>query len=76
MQIKKKRAFGTWFNRILFHGVKSLRTTKYTYGFLSLFVVDKAMAFVSLNPAATASSNHLRNCKTKKQKKRRVSHIS
>ena len=66
MQIKK-RAFGTWFIRILFHGVKSLRTTKYTYGFLSLFVVDKAMAFVSLNPAATASSNHLRNCKTKKE---------
>lgn len=34
-----------------------------TYGFPSLPAVDKAMAFGSFKPAATASSNHLRNCK-------------
>jgi len=51
----------------LLHGVGgSPEISKYTYGFLSLFAVDKAIAFVSLNPAATASSNHLRNCKTRK----------
>lgn len=34
-----------------------------TYGFPSFPTVDKAIAFGSLNPAANASSNHLRNCK-------------
>lgn len=34
-----------------------------TYGFPSLPAVDNAMAFGSRKPAATASSNHLRNCK-------------